>query len=275
MELTIITGASMGIGFHAATNLKEDVITCSRNLTTESFHDSHIYSYKIDLGNKDDQNYFICLIQDQISSKKYSKINLVLNAAVLGHIEFDGINYSKEYVWEVNYFSNIKIIESLLQLSVSINIIFVTSGTTKISQIDERLGLYVATKKAMEDYLLEKYKKYTTLFTPGITATRLHDAIIKSSDGLIKERHMIAKRTHAVRKPEIVGWILSLIIQYSFLKKLFSNISSDFYRAIVILFVIIDLIPFISFLSLLLLPLISMMYAEYQLPPYDWVMPAI
>jgi short-subunit dehydrogenase len=224
-SMTIITGGSSGIGKEVKEEMKKGyVLTCSRRggevEIPREFERTIVIPMTADLGTQDGQDFFLSEIRQRIASFQPVNLNLILNHGVLGHKDFDLGRTDEEYVIQVNQQSCIRIIDEVIALRNYYNraaILFVSSGTKKLEELDPRINLYVKTKLGVENYL--KQISFpdcvtATIFIPGVTDTRLHRRIITSSKGgSLKERHLNAKNSGSVYSPNFVARRIRKILE--------------------------------------------------------------
>jgi len=205
----VVTGGSSGIGYVLTRYLAYytgTVYTCSRSKENPHKKMRNVHYFPTDLSKVQEIKNFIVQLPKKIDV-------IILNAAIVGIPEVDGGN-SKDLLWRVNVEANVQLITECLPRMKNGKIVFISSGTVSLEDLDARLVPYVEAKKFVEDFLVKTVPPEIDLLVlrPGVVATRLHSNLAEKAGGKIGERHISAKENKTSYKPIWIAYVVYLWI---------------------------------------------------------------
>lgn len=194
-EIIIITGAGQGIGKEISKNIdsKFDLVLISKSSNCKktlkeikqySNNFRRLFYYQKDLRKE----FSLFKLFKDIELKNYSAIHLILSAGMIDHNDKSYLNMEDwKQVFYTNFFSNIKIINSLIPFYKKIkkqSKIIVLSGGGAANSFKE-FPIYSASKTALirtvENYSLKFKNLNLSIFglAPGAVKTKMLSKVLK------------------------------------------------------------------------------------------------
>lgn len=191
-DLIIITGATSGLGLEFAQLCAKDskrISIIGRQLKVRLPKDLQNYSDQLVEFDLSEPGSLLKDFKRDINNN-YDKVILVLNAATIEPLsKIDSIDLSEfRRCFQVNFFSNVEIICSLIQainLSlIELHIVFISTGATD-RQIDG-WSAYSISKASMAKFLTHLSHEFpkinVTIFDPGVFSSKIQDRINYAKD---------------------------------------------------------------------------------------------